>query len=94
MELDSISKTKMLIDAFVGLKVAAAAAAPSEPSSASMSVLVFEIAPIINCARVLRPPSPHSCQDRILITQREDYEYPIKHIRETWLETRVMGPSR
>ena len=63
--IGAISKTKMLIDLLDGLKVAAAAAATFKPSSRSMSILVFEIAPI-NWFRVQRPPSPHSCQDRIL----------------------------
>ena len=63
--IGALSKTKMLIDALDGLKVAAAAAAPDKPSSASMDILVFFAISPINRARVLRPPSPHSCQDRI-----------------------------
>jgi len=63
--IGAISKTKMLIDTDDGLKVAGAAPATFKPSSVPMSILVFEIAPI-NWFRVQRPPSPHSCQDRIL----------------------------
>ena len=62
--IGAISKTKMLIVAFDGLKDAGNLPAHFKPSNDTMSILVFEIAPI-NCARVLRPPSPHSCQDRM-----------------------------
>ena len=59
--IGAISKTS----ACGSLKVAGAAPAHFSHAPRLSSIFIFEIAPI-NGARVRRPPSPHSCQDRIL----------------------------
>ena len=44
--IGAISKTKMLIEPLDGLEGAATVAATFKPSSGTMSILVFEVAPI------------------------------------------------